>query len=122
MPYRGSTKLTEQKFNTVTAQLAKNPYTPDMVAVIAAANGIRPSTVQTIHQLGNWKTFKARQAKNKVVAKIAVTETPSEVQALRDEVATLSRQLEGQRKLLGRLSDWVTNVEHNSLKRLWGRK
>jgi hypothetical protein len=60
MPYKGTKKLTEQKFNTVTAQLASNPYTPDMVKVIAKANGIEPSTVATIHRLGTFKSYTER--------------------------------------------------------------
>jgi hypothetical protein len=61
MPTKGSKKITEQLFNTVTAQLQSNVNTPDMRIVIAKANGIKPSTVRTIGLVKTWENYQARK-------------------------------------------------------------
>ncbi len=140
MPAKGTKTITEQLFNTVTAQLKSNVKTTDMLSVIAAANGIKPSTVREIRGVKTWDKWQARKAAKvakksshslkinkakvfKAPTKITVKAAPTvEYTALRDELATLQKQLDGQRRLIMRLSDWVTVVEHNSVKRVWGRK
>lgn len=62
MPYKNSKKVTEQLFNTVTAQLKSNPATADMYIVIAKANGIGVSTVKQIRRDGTWKNYSDKKA------------------------------------------------------------
>jgi hypothetical protein len=62
MPSKGSRRITEQLFNTVTAQLKSNPATKDMYIVIAKANGISASTVKEIRRVGTWDIYVTRKA------------------------------------------------------------
>lgn len=61
MPTKGTKMITEQLFNTVTAQLKKNPG-KEARARIAAAHGIKPSTVAAVRQAKTWKEWQARKA------------------------------------------------------------
>jgi hypothetical protein len=134
MPYKGSKKLTEQKFNTVAAQLASNPYTPDMVKVIAAANGLQPSTVALINQYKTWERWMTRKAKEAAyTAQRRTAKTPAKKsisiedgfdkqfqEILKKEVHEIRGDL---RNALGRIKNLEDSAkEAKRLKRWWGRK
>jgi hypothetical protein len=62
MPAKGTKKLTAQRFNTITAQLKANPHTPDMFSVIAAANGVKVSTVKSVARAKTFAEYERRKA------------------------------------------------------------
>jgi hypothetical protein len=126
MPAKGTTKLTEQKFNTVTVQLASNPYTPDMVKVIAKANGIAPSTVVTIHKQGTWAKFQNRKNTKTTVIRPKKGKISVEDDFERQFADILKKDLHEVRGDLRALLKRVQNLEEaaiqaKQLKRWWNR-
>ena len=59
MPAKNSKKLTAQKFNTIKAQLN---LPSNKVEHIAAANGVKPSTVRVIRRYSSLAAMRAAQA------------------------------------------------------------